>query len=224
MTTGPHTVGDKVLEAEPASRRVDFRAHWQAIHEENGPSDVSWYQATPTTSLKLIDELKLGPEQRILDVGCGQAGLSGALLDRGFRRVTALDISSEALRRARESLGKRGQAVEWVEADVLDYSVAEPFDVWHDRAVLHFFTDIGDQRRYVASLDRNLAGGGVAIIAGFAPDGPEKCSRLPVVRRDSTSVLDLLGPGFELIGGSHEIHTVPWGKTQAFQWTAARKR
>ncbi|MBI2077108.1 MAG: class I SAM-dependent methyltransferase [Euryarchaeota archaeon] len=202
---------------------MDFQAHWQAIHEENGPTDVSWYQAAPTLSLKFVQETKVGPEARILDVGCGQAGLAGPLVERGFRKVTALDISDEAIRRAKERLGGRAEAVVWIRSDVLDFSAPEPFDLWHDRAVLHFFTDPEDQRRYVASMTRNLVPGGHAIIAGFAPDGPEKCSRLPVVRRDPDNFARLLGPGFALIGSEHEIHTTPWGKQQAFQWAVFKR-
>lgn len=217
------TPGAKGFEKAVPSARVDLRAHWEAIHEENGATDVSWYQASPALSLKFIEETKVGLDARILDVGCGQAGLAGPLVERAFRNVSALDVSEEAIRRAKERLGASAAAVAWIQSDVLDFSATEPFDLWHDRAVLHFFTDAQDQRRYVASITRNLVPGGHVIIGGFAPDGPEKCSRLPVVRRDPASVAGLLGPGFALIGSEHEIHTTPWGKQQAFQWAVFKR-
>lgn len=214
----------KAFAASAPPPPVNERAHWQAIHEENFAQDVSWFQSTPTVSLRLLADCAVGPEARVLDVGCGQAGVAGALVEKGFRRVTSLDISPEALRRARDRLGARSAAVEWIEADVLDYAAPEPFDVWHDRALLHFFAPESDQRRYVASLERNLARGGLAVIAGFAKDGPEKCSGLPVVRRDAAGFVALLGPGWELVGTEHEDHMTPWGKRQAFQWAAFRRR
>ena len=60
--------------------------------------------------------------------------------------------------------------------------------LWHDRAAFHFLTDGNDRAAYVARLGRGLKIGGHAIIATFAPDGPEKCSGLPVARYDSASL------------------------------------
>lgn len=53
-------------------------------------------------------------------------------------------------------------------------------DVWHDRAVFHFLTDADARVRYREHLLEVLKPGGSAIIATFAPDGPEKCSGLPI--------------------------------------------
>ena len=58
-----------------------------------------------------------------------------------------------------------------------------PFvDVWHDRAVFHFLTTAEERARYVAHLRTALRPGGSAMIATFAPEGPEKCSGLQCVR------------------------------------------
>lgn len=199
------------------------KQHWQAIHEENAARDVSWFQEAPRASLGWIEKIGTPMDARILDVGCGQWGLPGALLERGFTRVRALDISAEALRKAREAMGPRGASVEWVEADALDYSSPDPVDVWHDRAVLHFFTGEADQRRYAEAARRNVAAGGHLIIGTFALDGPEKCSGLPVKRQDAAGIGRILGPGFQLRDESRETHVTPWGKTQAFQWAVFQR-
>jgi len=202
---------------------MESKTHWELVHGENYATDVSWYQESPAVSLRLVERAG-GPEVRVLDVGCGQSGLAGPLVQRGYRHVTALDISREAIERARQRLGLDADKVEWVEADVLDLEAPEPFDLWHDRAVLHFFLGGPERRRYVESLRRNLVPGGRAIIATFAPDGPQTCSGLPVRRHGADDLSDLLGPDFDLIDAEHEVHRTPWGKPQAFQWTLFQRR
>ncbi len=202
---------------------MDPKAHWEAIHQENYAKDVSWYQDTPTVSLRLLRSVA-SPESRVLDVGCGQSGIAGHLVAAGFRDVTACDISPEAIRRARDALGATADRVTWLETDVRDLGSERPFDVWHDRAVLHFFLDDEDRRRYVDSLTRNVAPGGHAIIATFAPDGPERCSGLPVRRHSADDLAALLGPAFTPVASEHELHRTPWGKIQAFQWGMFRSK
>ncbi|MBZ4171019.1 hypothetical protein JYG45_24285, partial [Escherichia fergusonii] len=73
------------------------------------------------------------------------------------------------------------------------------YDVWHDRAAFHFLTAPEERAAYVERLRAALRPGGHVIIATFAPDGPEKCSGLPVQRHDSASRAAELGPDFALI-------------------------
>lgn len=202
---------------------MEIREHWEIVHEENGPQDVSWFQQTPRASLAWFDELKIPREARVLDVGCGQWGLAPALVERGYTRVSALDLSAAALRRARDEMGKAGEAIEWIEGDALELTVDTPFDVWHDRAVLHFFTTTTDIERYAASVRRNLTSRGHAILATFARDGPESCSGLPVLRHGPDSIAEALGPEFELVASLHEKHVTPWGTPQSFQWAVLRR-
>lgn len=44
--------------------------HWDAAYER-GAEEVSWFQATPSTSLRLVGDLGLGPDDPIVDVGGG---------------------------------------------------------------------------------------------------------------------------------------------------------
>ena len=92
-------------------------------------------------------------------------------------------------------------------------------DVWHDRAVFHFLTAVGDRASYRAHLHDTLKVSGTAIIATFAPDGPDHCSGLPVMRYSPESLLRELGEGFELIESRPHVHHTPWGRTQSFQYS-----
>ncbi len=92
-----------------------------------------------------------------------------------------------------------------------------------DRAAFHFLTDLDDQQAYLRVMDRALAPGGHAIIGTFAPDGPEKCSGLPVARYDATRLAERLGPGYRLIQFLMHDHRTPWGSVQRFHFGLFRK-
>ena len=109
-------------------------------------------------------------------------------------RLAVLDLSEEALKVAKARLGERGAAVKWIAADVTIWQTPEPYDVWHDRAAFHFLTDPKDQAAYAERVSRAVRPGGHVIIGTFAPDGPERCSGLPIVRHDAASLGKILGP------------------------------
>jgi SAM-dependent methyltransferase len=141
------------------------------------------------------------------------------LLQRGITCLTVLDVAGAALERARQRLGPEAARVRWIEADVTDAgSTLPPVDIWHDRAVFHFLTGAGERDRYVAGLRAALKAGGSAVIATFAPHGPERCSGLPVARYSAASLGEVLGSGFRLAASEIEEHRTPSGAAQAFQW------
>ncbi len=92
-------------------------------------------------------------------------------------------------------------------------------DIWHDRAVFHFLTDAHDRALYLKHLRETVKMTGTAIIATFAPDGPEKCSGLPVARYSPQALAAVLGSDFTLVDAVPQIHTTPWGATQSFQYS-----
>jgi SAM-dependent methyltransferase len=195
------------------------RAHWNAVHAGKGADELSWYQARPGVSLELIGRTGKGPGARCVDVGGGASRLVDCLLDAGYRHVTVLDVSTEALAMARARLGPRARSVAWVEADVTCWAPGGTFDVWHDRAVFHFLTDPADRAAYRKVMTTALAPGGAAIIGTFASDGPERCSGLPVARYEPGSLAVELGEGFRLLDAAHEEHLTPSGKVQRFQFS-----
>ena len=96
--------------------------------------------------------------------------------------MTVLDLSKAALAAAKERIGDKARQVKWIVADVTTWEPPQTYDVRHDRAAFHFLINAADQTAYVGRLRRALRHGGHAIIGTFAPDGPEKCSGLPVAR------------------------------------------
>ncbi|MFB6261246.1 MAG: SAM-dependent methyltransferase, partial [Thiohalorhabdaceae bacterium] len=58
--------------------------------------------------------------------------------------------------------------------------------------------------------------GSFAVIATFGPEGPERCSGLPVVRYSPESLATTLGSGFERVAMETEAHRTPGGQPQQF--------
>jgi SAM-dependent methyltransferase len=196
---------------------------WDEAFAE-GDDQRSWYERHPAQSLRAIEQVVPPGPAPIIDAGGGSSRLCGVLLAAGYTDVTVLDISETALELARRRLGAKAERIVWIAADLLQWRPRRRYAVWHDRAVLHFFVDVDDRSAYSQTLRAALAPGGHAIIATFAPDGPEYCSGLPVRRSSAAEILDVLGDEFTLVATSVETHTTPSGSAQPFTWVIARRR
>lgn len=204
---------------------MSIREHWDEVYRTKSPDAVSWYRPRLQQSLAWIDGCGLAPGAHIVDVGGGASTLVDDLLARGFERVSVVDISAEALARSKARLGDAASSVRWVVGDATttlfdDDSV----DLWHDRAVFHFLTDADRREAYLAALRRSVRRGGYAIMATFGPNGPDRCSGLPVVRYAPDEIAAALGPGFELVEQASEEHRTPRGAAQAFAYALCRRR
>jgi ubiquinone/menaquinone biosynthesis C-methylase UbiE len=198
--------------------------HWCTVYRTKESDAVSWFRPHLDVSLRLLDQAGLNSRSRLIDVGGGASTLVDDLLDRDVSRITILDLSDAALEVARQRLGDRGANVHWLVGDVTRVALpAGAFDYWHDRAVLHFLTLPDDAAAYVAQAYAALQIGGHAVIGGFASDGPQRCSGLPVARREAADIATLFGSEFELIAEVREQHVTPTGAMQSFAYAVLRK-
>lgn len=171
----------------------------------------------------MIGAVALQKDSHIVDIGGGASTLVDELVARGFARITVVDISEAALRVARERVGGGAVGVRWLAADARELTLPEPVDLWHDRAVFHFLTEVADQEAYLQCLRRALAPGGHVVMATFSLSGPQKCSGLPVVRYDADKLARRLGTDFELLRGIQKPHVTPAGGTQDFTYGLFRR-
>ncbi len=198
------------------------RAHWESSYARNAPDQVSWYEPLPQRSLELIQATGLGHDASILDVGGGASSLAARLLALGYTDLTVADISPTALAHAQIALGPSAARIAWVEADIRTHDFSRRYDLWHDRAVLHFMVDATDRARYLDVLRRTLKPGGHLILATFGPQGPTQCSGLPVDRYGANDVQRILGEDFALVSSSLVIHPTPSGASQQFHYAHLR--
>ena len=195
------------------------QSHWQAVYRDNAPTEVSWYQHVPEKSLQLIRATGVASSVPILDVGGGASTLVDHLLAEGFSDISVLDISGKALESSRARLGKRADEVHWIETDVTSFAPSRRYAVWHDRAVFHFLTDPAERVKYMDVIGDALQPLGFLVIATFGPEGPKRCSGLPVQRWDITGLENFLGERFKLGGHELEMHKTPSGSTQQFLYS-----
>ena len=198
---------------------MERAAHWNRVYTTKTEQQVSWFEPLPAISLEMLEAAGMTKESCLLDVGGGDSHLVDVLAARGFDCLAVLDISGAALDRAKARLGSAAATPIWIEADVTSEWALKPMDIWHDRAVFHFLTTPEDRARYKHHLLQTLKPGGSAIIATFAPDGPEKCSGLPVARYSPEQLANEIGLAFELRDARPHVHTTPWGSTQSFQYS-----
>jgi trans-aconitate methyltransferase len=197
-------------------------AHWNDRYRSVGSTAVSWYEPSPIVSLELFDQLGVTSEQSVIDVGGGASFLVDNLLERGHRDVAVLDLSKVALDETATRLGEP-PSVTWIEADLLEWEPSRRWDVWHDRAVLHFLVDNDDRAAYIEVLRRAVTPGGAFVIGNFAEDGPTECSLLPVRHQSADELVKLLGD-VEIVERRRHVHHAPGGADQPFTWVAGRLR
>jgi SAM-dependent methyltransferase len=201
---------------------LDLLEHWQTVHERVGPRGGSWYQEAPRVSIELIRALGIAKDTPIVDVGGGSSSLVDELLQRGFSDISVLDVSAVALQLSQSRLGEASRRVRWFQEDLLEWEPSRTYGLWHDRALFHFLVEREQRERYRRVLRSTLSPGGLVIMATFAPDGPERCSGLPVAGYGPEGIVEALGESFTCLGSWREGHATPRGATQPFTWVALR--
>ena len=210
---------------QSADQLMSSKAHWEAIFRNAKSNEVSWYQPHLRLSMRLFTRAGVSVRSSVIDIGGGDSTLVDDLLAKGIQDVTVLDISPEALSRARERLGANAESVRWIEADVTRAQLPSSyFDVWHDRAVFHFLVNRQERAAYTRILGSALRPSGYVIVATFAHDGPTRCSGLPTVRYSPSELQAELGPLYELIEAEPENHRTPFGAEQRFVYCLLQKR
>lgn len=197
-------------------------AHWDERYRSVGSTEVSWFEPEPTVSLELLDALGVTPDRSVIDVGGGASTLVDRLVARGHDDLAVLDISTAALDEAR---GRNGDpdAVTWITADLLAWEPPRRWDVWHDRAVLHFLTTDAQRGTYADVMAAALDPSGVFVLGAFASDGPTHCSGLEVRRQSFDDLAELAGDA-EVVAARRHVHRTPSGGEQPFNWIAGRRR
>ena len=197
--------------------------HWQAVYGKSKPDQVGWFQQEHKVSVDLILSSGVSKQARILDVGSGATTLLDALVELGYSNVIATDISEEGLAHSQRRLG---DSVEWVVDDLTRSTKLlemEQIDLWHDRAVLHFFTSEEERNGYRDVLMGLLKVGGFAAIETFSTEGAPQCSGLDLHRYDEQMLQDFLGLNFELLHSLRHIHITPGGGERPYVSTLFKR-
>ncbi|MEJ2585674.1 MAG: class I SAM-dependent methyltransferase [Robiginitalea sp.] len=196
--------------------RPSGKEHWDTVYRTKPLETVGWYQPVPVMSLELIERLELPHSAPFIDVGGGDSYLTDHLHQRGFTDLTVLDISGAALQRARKRLGRASGKICWIESDILDFTPARPYTLWHDRATFHFLTETSQIQQYLEIARKGIHPGGYLILGTFSDKGPTTCSGLPVQRYSISELNETVGPYFKKIRAVNRDHYTPSGAMQNY--------
>ncbi|MCU7550498.1 class I SAM-dependent methyltransferase [Chitinophagaceae bacterium LB-8] len=193
---------------------MNCKQHWEQVYKTKQPNEVSWAQEIPYTSLEFIHNFNLPKTASIIDVGGGDSKLVDHLLAEGFEYITVLDISEDALNRAKERLGEKARKVKGIVSDVNQFIPNQKFVLWHDRATFHFLTTSEQIKRYLSTAKEFVSG--YLTIGTFSEKGPAKCSGLPVQIYCEEELNNVLSIGFKKIRCINEDHITPFHTRQNF--------
>ena len=125
------------------------KEHWEKVYSTKQPNEVSWTQELPKTSLDFVHSFNLPKSASIIDVGGGDSKLVDYLLNEGYENISVLDISEQALTRAKQRLGDNAGKVNWIVSDVTEFHPSTSYDLWHDRATFHFLNNEEEIKNYL---------------------------------------------------------------------------
>jgi 2-polyprenyl-3-methyl-5-hydroxy-6-metoxy-1,4-benzoquinol methylase len=194
------------------------KEHWENIYRTKDHKKVSWHQEHPEISLQLLSRINAQPGQSVIDVGCGVSLLVDNLIERGFKDIALVDLSSQALSAVKSRLGANGDIPDYYHRDISRAEFNRSYDIWHDRAVFHFLINAEDRENYMTNLAKTLSEDGRAIIGTFSLNGPNACSGLDVVQYDEDKMEAELKGDLELEYAIIDIHVMPSGAEQEFMY------
>ena len=197
--------------------------HWDKIYSTKQPNEVSWTQEVPKTSLDFVHNANLDKSASIIDIGGGDSKLVDFLLDEGFENISVLDISEQALTRAKQRLGKKATKVIWILSDITEFQPTISYDFWHDRATFHFLITKTQIVKYLSTARQAVKEYGFLTIGTFSKDGPKKCSGLDIKQYSEETLTAELENGFEKIRCVTEDHITPFNTTQNFLFCSFKR-
>ncbi|MBQ9148988.1 MAG: methyltransferase domain-containing protein [Oscillospiraceae bacterium] len=143
---------------------------YRQVHGEN----LVWFTKEPSPIVaKMMDAFGIGPEKRILEIGCGEGRDARYLLGRGCD-LLATDISPEAVAYCRELCP--GQEAHFQVLNCIGGRLKEKFDFIYAVAVVHMLVLDEDRDGFYRFVRQHLKPGGVALICTMGDGEMERSS------------------------------------------------
>lgn len=202
----------------------EIKQHWENVFATKQETEVSWFQQYPKTSVAFLELFNLPLTAKIIDVGGGDSHFIDALIEKGYQNIFLLDISVNAIERAKKRLGEKAKHVTFIVSDITDFKPQVKFDFWHDRAAFHFLTDEEKIYKYVSIAEDAIKQNGYLILGTFSNEGPKKCSGLEIKQYTETSMSARFEVAFNRIKCIRENHTTPFNTTQNFLFCSFQKK
>ena len=196
-----------------------LKKHWEDVYQNKKPNEVSWLQEIPKMSLEYIQQLNIPLSAKIIDIGGGDSYLAEHLLEKGYTNITVLDISENAIYRAKQRLGAKANLIKWINTDIINFKPTTTYDLWHDRATFHFLTTPESIDKYLLIVKEAVKG--KIVIGTFSSEGPTSCSGLKITQYDEPNLIEKFKSiGFRKNNCKIEDHKTPSNSLQEFIFCA----
>jgi SAM-dependent methyltransferase len=142
----------------------------EKIYKNMAIDDIPWNFKTPPDVLEnLVRTGKITPCKTI-DLGCGTGNYAIYLASEGFD-VTAVDISSSAIKIAKNNASQKGIDCNFIVADILGdlKQIQSTFNFAYDWELLHHIFP-SDREKYIRNVYRLLNPGGQYLSVCFSEE------------------------------------------------------
>ena len=205
----------------------DYKEHWNNAYQNNVVEKLGWFEDDPVASFDLIEKCNLSKDALIFNAGAGATTLITLLLEKGYSNILVNDISSLALNKLKNSIDSNSNVRFFVDdlTNPITLLDVKNIDLWHDRAVLHFFTSKDQQLSYFNLLKKIVREGGYVIFSEFGIDGAKKCCGLDIVNYSEKMLQDRLGEEFTLLESfNHQYNHPSNGNTRKYIYTLFKRK
>ena len=138
------------------------------------------------------------------------------------------DISFLALDKLKTNIDAANTSVRFIVDDLTNPTLLlkiKNVNLWHDRAVLHFFTSKDQQLSYFSLLKKIVNSGGYVIFSEFGIDGAKKCCGLDIVNYNENMLQERLGDEFLLLESFNHLYNHPSnGNTRKYIYTLFKRK
>jgi 2-polyprenyl-3-methyl-5-hydroxy-6-metoxy-1,4-benzoquinol methylase len=141
----------------------------EKTYEKEG---VVWTTKNPPKELvELVESEKIKP-CNCLDIGCGEGFYSIYLAKKGFE-VTAIDLSKNAIKFAKQNAEKEGVKINFISMDMFDLEdLDEKFDFVFEWGILHGVA-FENRKKYLGLIEKILNSKGKYFSCSFNIENPK---------------------------------------------------
>ncbi len=118
------------------------------------------------------DMLKYKKSGKILDLGCGEAGTSLDLAEKGFE-VTCIDLSKTAINNIKKEAEERGIKINALVRDLETFEIKENYDIIIGTGIFHFIPE-KNALKLINNIKKHTKEDGLNIFEVFLQGDPSQ--------------------------------------------------